>query len=195
MTTFTQSPTENDVLSMLRSFLQDILPPQAPSVGFVVVVGQENRVPEPVEDNYIVMWPLRFPRLATNFEQLAGTGPDRGLVQTIRQNTEVVVQLDIHGTEAFNNAARFTTLFRSSYAVEFFEAQGLPIAPLFAGDARQAQFVSGEKQYENRYIVEANMQVNFTVTAVTQSARELAVDIIDVETPPLSWPNSTATAP
>jgi len=194
MTTFTLAPTEDDVFKTLGRFLQDILPAGDDDAPFVVVVGQENRVPEPSENNYAVMWPLRMPRLATNFEELVGTGLNRGLVQSARQNTEVVVQIDIHGPEAFNNANRVSTLFRSSYAVDFFEGQGLPIAPLYSGEPRNAPFISGEKQYEDRYVVEANMQVNFTMTAVAQSARALEVGLVDVDTNPDSWPNSTASA-
>lgn len=194
MTDFTLSPSEDDVFKALGDFLQDILPPQDdaadPVVKFIVVAGQENRVPEPKELNFVVFIPLRMPRLATNFEVLAGVG----LQRSIKQNTEVVFQLDVHGPEAFNNANRISTLFRSSYATDYFEAKGLPIAPLFADDPRQAQFVDGEQQYEDRYIVEAHLQVNFTMTAVTQSARTLTVEIIDVETPPASWPNGIATA-
>lgn len=193
MTTFTLAPTEDDVFKTLGRFLQDILPAGDDDAPFVVVVGQENRVPEPSENNYAVMWPLRMPRLATNFEELVGTGLNRGLVQSARQNTEVVVQIDIHGPEAFNNANRVSTLFRSSYAVDFFEGQGLPIAPLYADDPRQAQFVDGEQQYEDRYIVEANLQVNFTVTFDTQSARTLELGLVDVETSPSGWPNSLVT--
>ena len=194
MTTFTLAPTEDDVFKTLGRFLQDILPAGDDDAPFVVVVGQENRVPEPSENNYAVMWPLRMPRLATNFEELVGTGLNRGLVQSARQNTEVVVQIDIHGPEAFNNANRVSTLFRSSYAVDFFEGQGLPSAPLYSGEPRNAPFISGEKQYEDRYVVEANMQVNFTMTAVAQSARALEVGLVDVDTNPDSWPNSTASA-
>ena len=198
MTDFTLSPSEDDVFKALGDFLQDILPPQDdaadPVVKFIVVAGQENRVPEPKEPNYIVFIPLRMPRLATNFEELAGAGLQRGLVRSVKQNTEVVFQLDVHGPQAFNNANRISTLFRSSYATDYFEGKGMPIAPLFADDPRQAQFVDGEKQYEDRYIVEAHLQVNFTMTAVAQSARTLTVEIIDVETPPASWPNGIATA-
>lgn len=189
MTTFTQSPTEDDVFTALRAFLQDFLPPIDGDTKHEVIVGQENRVPEPLQANYVVMTPLRMPRLATNFNELA----DLGLTARTTQNTQVVMQLDVHGPEAFNNAARISTLFRDPYATEFFEAYPA-IAPLFADDPRQAQFVDGEKQFEDRYIIEANLQVNFTVTRATQSARELTVGIVSVETNPDSWPNSTATA-
>lgn len=191
MTDFTLSPTEDDVFEALRAFLQDILPVQtsSPLVKHVVIVGQENRVPEPVEDNYVVMTPLRMPRLATNFNDFDGLT----LEATTRQAAQVVIQLDIHGPQAFNNANRVSTLFRDGYAVDFFET--FPdISPLFADDPRQAQFVSGESQYEDRYIVEANLQVNFTMTRATTSALTLTVDIIDAETPVASWPNGVASA-
>lgn len=190
MTTFTLSPTEDDVFEALRAFLQDILPPIDDATAHEVIVGQENRVPEPTQANYVVFIPLRMPRLSTNFEQLT----DEGLVRSMRQSAQAVFQLDVHGPQAFNNANRISTVSRSSYAVEFFEARGEPIAMLFADDPRQAQFVDGEKQYEDRYIIEANLQVNFTMTAAAQSARALSVGLIDIETNPDHWPNSTATA-
>lgn len=196
MTTFTAVPTEDDIFTALRAFLQDILPPQATSpalVGFVVVVGQENRVPEPQEDNYIVLWPLRMPRLSTNFDELIGSGLQRGLVGSARQPAQVVIQIDVHGSQAFTNAMRISTMFRDGYAVDFFEAYP-DIAPLFADDPRNATFISGEKQFEDRYVVEANLQVNFTMTRTTTSALTLTVDIIDAETPVASWPNGVASA-
>jgi len=193
MTTFTQAPTEDDVFTAIRAFLQDILPAQDsttdPVTKHVVVVGQENRVPEPKEANYVVMWMLRMPRLSTNFVSHDGETQQ----QTIRQAAQVTIQLDVHGPEAFNNSMRISTLFRDGYAVEFFE-QYPTIAPLYADDPRNMQFTSGEQQYEDRYVIEANLQVNFTLTAITQSARELEVDLISVETDPNKWPNSTATA-
>lgn len=191
MTTFTQAPTEDDVFAALRAFLQDVLPLQStgPDVAHVVIVGQENRLPEPLADNYVVMTPLRMPRLSTNFNELAALG----LQAKTTQSAQVVIQLDIHGPEAFNNANRISTLFRDGYAVDFFAAYSA-ISPLYADDPRQAQFVDGEKQYEDRYVIEANLQVNFTLTATAESARTLTVGLIDVETNPDHWPNSTVTA-
>lgn len=187
------TPTEDDIFNVLRAFLQNVLPLQStgPDVKFIVVVGQENRVGEPKEPNYIVMWPLRMPRLGTNVEAQASAG----LQATFMQPGEAVLQLDVHGPEAFNNASIVSTMFRSSYAVDFFAAVGTTIAPLHADDPRQLAFKSGEQQYEDRYIVEASLQVNQTVTAVAQSATALSVALVDVETDPASWPNSVAAAP
>lgn len=185
------TPDEDAVYIALRAFLQDMLPRVSVGEGFVVVVGQDNRVPEPKNSDYIVMWPLRMPRLSTTVEKLIAAG----LQSTYTQSSQCAIQLDVHGDQAFNNASIISTMFRSSYAVDFFANLGTTIAPLYADDPRQMAFNSGEQQYENRYIVEANLQVNQTITITAQSATALTLGITDVETDPASWPNSTVTAP
>lgn len=192
------TPNEDDVFVALRAFLQDVLPVQSisPDVKFPVVIGQENRVPEPVNisnpknSNYAIMWPLRMPRLSTNLELQTALG----LALSVTQSSQCVIQIDIHGPEAFNNASIVSTIFRSSYAVGFFEQRGATIAPLYADDPRNMQFApGGEQQYEDRYVVEANLQVNQTVTTSAESARTLELGLVNIDTDPAHWPNSTIT--
>src|SRR6476660_6355517 len=57
----TLSVTEVQGFTALRSFLLRVLPE-----GTEVVRGQDNRVPEPVAANFVVMTPLLQPRLGTN---------------------------------------------------------------------------------------------------------------------------------
>jgi hypothetical protein len=187
------SPNEDDIFAAIRAFLQNVLPLQStgPDVPFVVVAGQDNRVPEPIEDNYIVFWPLRMPRLATTSEAQASAG----LAATYMTPSQCTIQLDVHGSSALDNASIVQTMFRSSYAVDFFAGLGDTIAPLYADDPRNMPFISGEQQYEDRYILEANLQVNQTIITPAQSAQTLVLDIIDVETDSAGWPNSTITAP
>lgn len=47
----------------MRDFLVGVLPLNTP-----VVEGQDNRVPEPTEENYVVFWPLRYTRLSKNVD-------------------------------------------------------------------------------------------------------------------------------
>lgn len=56
------SITQEAVETALGDLLKAILP-----AGVEIVVGQTNRVPSP-EDNYVTFWPLRRPRLGTNYE-------------------------------------------------------------------------------------------------------------------------------
>lgn len=181
----TPSLSQDQVNDAIGDFLTNILPG-----GTKIIVGQVNRVPSPKGD-FVVLWPLRLTRLATNNEQQASLG----VAATFMQPVQCVMQLDVHGPQAANNAVVISTIFRSSYAVDFFSANSPGIAPLFADDPRQMPFVTAAQQYEDRYIVEANLQVNQTVTATAQSARALELDITNVETDPTSWPNSVVTAP
>lgn len=58
----TPSITQDAINTALGNFLTAILP-----AGVEVVVGQVNRVASP-EGDYVVMWPLRRPRLGTNVD-------------------------------------------------------------------------------------------------------------------------------
>jgi hypothetical protein len=186
------TPTEDEVFTALRAFLVSVLP-----AGVEVIQGQDNRVPEPRAASYVTMTPLRIPQLSSATEDL----DTLGLNLTVTQSSEFVVQLDVHGTgatpSASDNAGIITVMFRSGYGTDFFDATPA-ISPLYCSDPRQAPFMSGEQQYEDRYVVEASLQVNYSITNPAQSAQTLTVGIVDVETtapPAANWPNATVTAP
>jgi hypothetical protein len=58
------SLTESQELSVLRAFLLTAVP-----LGVDVVRGQGNRVAEPTDADFVVFWPLRQSRLATNIAE------------------------------------------------------------------------------------------------------------------------------
>lgn len=60
---FAPSPTQSNVLTVLRSFLLSILPQ-----GIEIILAQDNRVPEPVGDDFVAMTPLLYQRLSTNVD-------------------------------------------------------------------------------------------------------------------------------
>jgi hypothetical protein len=229
------NPTEVLIEVALRAFLVAILPP-----GTAVVLGQDNRVPEPAGTDFVTMTPLRRPRLSTNVDDdsdvkftasIAGTAMtvtavDRGSISAgatvfgvgvadgtkiasgpggvgvyevtvsqtlsartlssgatnVTQATQVVYQLDVHGPSSADNAQVISTLLRDGYASEFFESQDPAIvAPLHADDPRQAAFVNDQQQYEDRWTVEALLQVNPVVSVPQQYADGAEVDIISVD--------------
>ncbi len=57
------SPGQDAIFTVLGDFVLSVLP-----AGTVVQQGQANRVPEPPQVNFVVMWPLSFPRLGTNVD-------------------------------------------------------------------------------------------------------------------------------
>lgn len=103
--------------------------------------------------------------------------------QTFMQEVEASVQLDVHGPSSSDNSQIISTLFRDEYATAFFSelSTGDTISPLYADDPRQMPFLNAEAQYENRYVIEARLQANQTVTRPQQYADEAIVGLIDVD--------------
>lgn len=231
----TPSLSQDAINTALGAFLTAILP-----AGVKVIVGQVNRVASP-EGDFVVMWPLRRPRLATNLEIDADTkfegsitagimtvthidfgailpgnpvfgtgvtdgtavvnqisGPTGGAgsytiapAQTVsartlsastvqvEQDTDCVMQLDVHGTASADNAQTISTLMRSPYAVDQLSPSGA--TPLYADDPKQMPFITAANQYEDRWVVEAHLQINPVVSVPTQFADAVAVTTVDVD--------------
>lgn len=100
----------------------------------------------------------------------------------ILQPTQVIVQIDVHGPAGADNAQIISTLFRDQYGVGLFETYNAGVIPLFTEDPRQLPFINGEQQYEDRWIVEAMLQVNAVVTVPEQYADSITVEPISVDT-------------
>lgn len=228
----------------MRAFLLDILPD-----GIEVFIGQENRVPEPEVDDFVVMTATGRRRLATNIDkdsdctfigeitalvltasdvdgkirpglkvfgpllpyggvtvvaQLTGTAGGDGTysvatgtadvvssemaagVTEAMQETELSMQLDVHGPKSADFAVIISTLFRDEVAVDFFGARGNGVTPFYADDPQQLPFVNENQQVETRWVMDARMQINPTVTVQQQFAEVVEVGLInvDVEYPP-----------
>lgn len=106
-------------------------------------------------------------------------------VKTIRQNSTFTVQIDFHSgdaTTASDMAQTIATAFRDAYAVQFFsELTGGTISPLFADDPRFTPFQNENQQYERRWVLDANLQVNQTIRVPAQYADFAGVELISVD--------------
>lgn len=101
--------------------------------------------------------------------------------QTITQQTQIEVQLDFHGSGGADNAQVVSTLFRDQYGVSLFEDAGDVVVPLYADDPRQMPFINAQQQYEDRWIVEAVLQANPTISIAQQFAGSLNVELVNVD--------------
>ena len=164
--------TESDVFTTLRTALLSWLPGNTP-----VIKAQQNRVPEPIESDFVVMLPVFRRRLSTNLVTYSD-GFDLSLpsTRTDTQETEITIQLDVHGPHSADNSTVVSTLFRSGVACEAFAATGLPIAPLYSTDPRQLVFVNSEDQFEDRWTFDVVLQANIDVTTPQQFAAEVDVN-------------------
>ena len=85
------------------------------------------------------------------------------------QPTELTIQVDVHGPNSGDNVQRISTMMRDDYAVRYFLTQNSGnIIPFYADDPKQVPFINENSQYEDRWIVEACLQVNATVNDVPQ---------------------------
>jgi len=100
---------------------------------------------------------------------------------TVTQPTEVVIQLDVHGPNASDNAQIISTMWRDDYGYNFINGENNAMAPLFTSDPRMAPFSDAEQQIEIRYILELHLQVNQAVIIPQQFAGVVEVDVISVE--------------
>lgn len=170
----TPSTTESQTLAQVKGFLTAVLPS-----GVAVFKGQANQVPEPQGSDFIVMTPNIRARLATTVQTWDQTDPDPSTV-TFAESTRVEVQLDFHGETSTDNAQVVTTLWRSSYAVDFMADSG--VTPLYCDDGHQVPFINSEGKYEDRWIINAVLQVTPVITTPAQFADTLTVGLIEVDT-------------
>lgn len=116
--------------------------------------------------------------------QTASSGFLAAGIQTIMQETEIVFQLDVHGPNSGDNAQIISTMFRDAYGVSQFAKSGLPVTPLYADDPSQRPFTNENNQVENRWVIDAHLQADQTVTIPQQYSALISAIAISVEAPP-----------
>lgn len=100
---------------------------------------------------------------------------------------EWVFQVDVHGPASSNNAAIIATAMTGDFAVQNFKATNPLIGPLYAGEPQFAPWQNAEQQWEDRWIIEAHLQANQTVSGLPQDTMGAATVIpvsVDVAYPP-----------
>jgi hypothetical protein len=171
----TVSITEDNIFKVLGDFLTSILPSTVE-----IVRGLVNRVPSPVSDDYIVMTSLFRVRLETNITTWDEVNPDPTNLQ-ILEPTQFTATVDVFGPDSADNSQIISTLFRSETATAFFTASGVDMQPLYVEDPKQVPFISGEQQYQERWTIDAVMQVNPVVTVDQDFANQAEVGLIEVD--------------
>lgn len=144
-----------------------------------VVQGYPNRVAMPVGP-FVLMTAMLKKRLRTNVDNYAGTAeiaPAPGPV-TAEQGQQLTVQLDCYGPLSSDWSDILSTLLRDNVGCQAL----LPVCqPLYADDPIRAPLTNAELQYEDRWIVQAVIQVNPIVTTAQDYAVVLGpIDLVDV---------------
>lgn len=169
MAAVTVAPTEDDVMTDVRKFLLSFLPD-----GTEVIQGQPNRVAEPNSPNFVVMTPTGQRRLSTNVDtQLDGFN------KQITMDSEIAIQLDIHGPQSSDLTHTINLLWRDDYGVTNTDS-GI-IVPLYVDEPHQAPFLNAEKQYETRWVMTVYLQANPVVVVPQDSATQLIPTLYEAD--------------
>lgn len=102
-------------------------------------------------------------------------------VKSIMMETQVVYQIDVHGTKSQDNAMIIVALMRDSFGTEYFDNLALGVSPLHADDPKQIVFTDAEQQYEDRWILEALLQANIVLSVPQQYADSVVVVPVSVD--------------
>ena len=167
---------DNDAITKA---IGDFLALVAPT-GTPVVVGQSNRVPPPKAALYVVITPTTRPRLSTNVVSWDITDLAPEDLSTLTP-AQMMVQCDVFGTDAFNLASVIEMTWRSAWGCAVMAELNPLIAPLYADEPRQLAFIDGNQQYEDRWSVDLNLQVNQSISVPQQFADTLEVGLIEVD--------------
>jgi len=166
---YTTSITIDSVIDALGSLLK-------PFVGGAEIVrGQANKVPLPKEKCVVLtelgQYDLETPTVIdyAAINQTSLLTPKR-----------IDVQIDFYGKSAGDWCTAVKNVYRSHYATS-----QLPpyIQPLYCSDGMQSPLVTGEQQYERRWILTASLQYNPKVVVPQEYADEAypkTVNSVDV---------------
>lgn len=140
-----------------------------------VIQGYQNRTAMPLVP-FVVMTVTGYTRLATNVDTWDETIDDPTTL-VHEQSVRVSMQLDVYGPGAADMAAILSTLLRDEVACDAFTNS----QPLHADDPKRAPLDDGEDQYEDRWIVTAELQYNPVVSTPQQFADTLTATLIEID--------------
>lgn len=173
------APTLDDVFTKLGAFVASIVPDDT-----AVIRGLVNRTSLPAAaTGFVAMTAILQNRLRTNIDTYVDNGPeppdpDDPGERNQTMGTQLTIQLDCYGADSGNWAAMLATLLRSEIGCDALA----PVAqPLFVDGPHMAPLIDSEKQYEERWIVAAQLQYNPTVSTLQQFAGTLNVDLVNVD--------------
>ena len=201
------SQGQTNVLACLRAFLLGILPAGVEVVRGQDNRVPEPLSPDFVK--LTPLGQARLGTNFESFQDLYADGIADGF-RSITEPTQFTIQCDFHGPNSTDNLQLFTTLFRDSYACDAFAAftfagpdlaalpgggttvddesgfaimtsSAISAQPLYTSEPRQVPFVNGEGQYEYRWSVDAEIQINPVVNITQDFAAALKVGLISVD--------------
>jgi hypothetical protein len=98
------------------------------------------------------------------------------------ESVQMAIQVDVYGPNSGNFVQSLSAMFRDGLAVDHLAAISPVISPLYADEPRQLAFSDGEQQYENRWSIDVELQIDQTITVPQQFADTLKVNVVNAAT-------------
>ena len=162
---YTVEKTIDDAIDALAEAIQPFC------FGCQIIRTQENRVPMPL-DQFVAINEILTVDLSTPVK----TNSISGSSAQIKLSKRSDLQIDFYGKYSGDQARAFSTVFKTEHM-----ALMLPdwIKPLYAADAVNAPLISGEQQYEQRWILTISMQFNSVINVPMESASTIGINIFE----------------
>lgn len=148
---YTLDVTDAATYAALRAYLLGLAP------GVPVVRANANRVPMP-SGAFTLLTLLTKERLSTTWRTYTDTETEG--TQNDVQPFSYVFQVDFFGEGGGGRAAAFCTLWHDFHA---FDNMPEGVKPLWCSDPRMMPITDAEREYVERWTVEARVEVNPTV--------------------------------
>jgi hypothetical protein len=174
-TPYIPSIVVDQVITALAAFIQPFVGSATP-----IIRQQENRVPPPLtagQPDPLAFVSLRETILSDLETPIFINSSDVNVQQaSVTTPTRIDVQVNFYGVASADWCKAVKAVYRSPYAPDQFP---LGIKPLYCSDGIQGALITGEEQYENRWILNASLQYNPVVIVPQQSATELKTNIFE----------------
>lgn len=163
------SLVQKDIYTALRTFILGLITCE-------VVDGLDNGVPMPTGP-FIAITALYLNRIETNINSYSDPTPTTGTTNT-ELHAQYAIQIDVYGPLSSDWASIIVTMFRDEYGCDSLAPN---VQPLYADDPKQIPIVDGEENYEQRWMITANLQYNPVIQTPMQFFTTATVGIIEVD--------------
>lgn len=170
----TVTPAQSTLFTKLGDFIEEAL--TVADVPVIQLPVDRAAMPPP-SPGFVGMRIMGQSRIMTNLDRWNPQDVNPDAIE-IEQAVRLRIQLDCYGAAAGDWAVILSTILRDEYGVSGLAPE---LAPLYVDEPRFAPLVSGEEQYERRWIVEALMQYNPVVSTPMQFADTAEVTTIEVD--------------
>jgi hypothetical protein len=165
-TQYVPSIAIDSVFDALGAFIQ-------PFVGSAQVIrAQVNRVAMPV-GGFVELTEIASTDLEVSYQWYDGVNFQSDIVGPKR----LMIQADFYGAQAGDWCAALKTVWRTPYATAQLPAG---IAPLYCDDGNESPLITGEEQYERRWVLNMFLQYNPVVIVPQQAADTLKMNTVDI---------------